>query len=229
MQLIDLYKKYPSKGKLHFLKIYENYFNDFKNKKINILEIGIYEGKSLMIWKSYFPKANIIGIDLRSYNFKIDRIFTFQGDQTDNKFLQKVSSKFKKFDIIIDDGSHICSHVIKTFGFLFDYLKENGLYICEDLQTTYLPRYGGSRIKLNKKGTSLNFFKTLVDSGNYEAFDRPFFKKSEFNGKIKFVHFFQNLVIIKKGLTNKLQYNNNSGSKNKLLDFFKKIISKFYN
>jgi hypothetical protein len=92
-----------------------------------------------------------------------------------------------------------------------------------------LPRYGGSRIKLNKKGTSLNFFKTLVDSGNYEAFDRPFFKKSEFNGKIKFVHFFQNLVIIKKGLTNKLQYNNNSGSKNKLSDFFKKIISRFYN
>ena len=56
-----------------------------------------------------------------------------------------------------------------------------------------------------------------------------FFKKSEFDGKIKFVHFFQNLVIIKKGLTNKLQYNNNSGSNNKLLDFFKKIISKFYN
>jgi hypothetical protein len=49
MQLINLFKKYPSKGKLHFLKIYENYFKDFKNKKINILEIGVHEGKSLMI------------------------------------------------------------------------------------------------------------------------------------------------------------------------------------
>ena len=182
-----------------------------------------------MIWKSYFPKANVIGIDLKSYNFKIDRIFTFQGDQTNNKFLLKVVSKFKKFDIIIDDGSHICSHVIKTFSFLFDYLKENGLYICEDLQTTYLPRYGGSRIKLNKKSTSLNFFKTLVDSGNYESNDRPFYKKNRFDGKIKYAHFFQNLVIIKKGLTNKLQYNNNFVPNNKLLNFFKKLISKVYN
>ena len=53
MQLIDLFKKYPSKGKLHFLKIYENYFKGFKNKKINILEIGVHEGKSLMIWKEH--------------------------------------------------------------------------------------------------------------------------------------------------------------------------------
>ena len=228
MKLIDLFKKYPSKGKLHFLKIYDDYFKNFKNKKINILEIGVHEGKSLMIWKDYFPKANIIGIDLKSYNFNINRIFTFQGDQTDINFLLGLSRKFKKFDIIIDDGSHVCSHIIKTFGALFDFLKEDGLYICEDLQTSYWPRYGGSRIDLNKKNTSLSFFKTLVDSGNYESYDRPFYKKSKFDGKIKFVHFFQNLVIIKKGPTNNLQYNNFK-LKNKLLDLCKKFISKFYN
>jgi hypothetical protein len=228
MTLINLLKKYPSKGKLHFLKIYDDYFKNFKNKKINILEIGVHEGKSLMIWKDYFPKANIIGIDLKSYNFNINRIFTFQGDQTDINFLLGLSRKFKKFDIIIDDGSHVCSHIIKTFGALFDFLKEDGLYICEDLQTSYWPRYGGSRINLNKKNTSLSFFKTLVDSGNYESYDRPFYKKSKFDGKIKFVHFFQNLVIIKKGPTNNLQYNNFK-LKNKLLDLCKKFISKFYN
>jgi len=228
MKLIDLFKKYPSKGKLHFLKIYEDYFKDLKNKKINILEIGVHEGKSLMIWKEYFPKANIIGIDLKSYNFNINRIFTFQGDQTDINFLLGVSRKFKKFDIIIDDGSHVCSHIIKTFATLFDFLREDGLYICEDLQTSYWPRYGGSRINLNKKNTSLSFFKTLVDSGNYESYDRPFYKKSKFDGKIKFVHFFQNLVIVKKGPTNKLQYNNFK-LKNKLLDLCKKFISRFYN
>ena len=228
MKLIDLFKKYPSKGKLYFLKIYDDYFKNFKNKKINILEIGVHEGKSLMIWKDYFPKANIIGIDLKSYNFNINRIFTFQGDQTDINFLLGLSRKFKKFDIIIDDGSHVCSHIIKTFGALFDFLKEDGLYICEDLQTSYWPRYGGSRINLNKKNTSLSFFKTLVDSGNYESYDRPFYKKSKFDGKIKFVHFFQNLVIIKKGPTNNLQYNNFK-LKNKLLDLCKKFISKFYN
>ena len=228
MQLIDLFKKYPSKGKLHFLKIYENYFKNFKNQKINILEIGVHEGKSLMIWKDYFPKANIVGIDLKSYNFNINRIFTYQGDQTDANFLLMVATKFKKFDIIIDDGSHICSHIIKTFGVLFNYLKDDGLYICEDLQTSYWPRYGGSRMNLKKKSTSLSFFKTLVDSGNYEAYDRPFFKKSQFDGRIKFVHFFKNLVIIKKGATNNFRYNNFK-LKNKLSNFFKKFISNFYN
>ena len=87
MKLKDLEKKYPSKGKTHFLKIYEDYFFSLKNKKINILEIGIYEGKSLMIWKNYFPNANIVGIDIQSYNFKTERIATFVGDQTDLKFL----------------------------------------------------------------------------------------------------------------------------------------------
>ena len=228
MQLIDLFKKYPSKGKLPFLKIYESYFKNFKNRKINILEIGVNEGKSLMIWKDYFPKANIVGIDLKSYNFNINRIFTCQGDQTDASFLLRVAKKFKKFDIIIDDGSHICSHIIKTFDILFNYLKDDGLYICEDLQTSYWPRYGGSRINLNKKNTSLSFFKTLIDSGNYESHDRPFYKKSKFDGNIKFVHFFQNLVIIKKSRTNN-DKNNNFKRKNKLLHFSKKFISKFYN
>ena len=155
MTLSNLNKKYFSKGKSHFLKIYEDYFFPFKNKKINILEIGVYEGKSLMIWKDYFLKANIIGVDLLSYNFKIKRIFTFQGDQTDTKFLLDLIKKFKKFDIIIDDGSHVSKHIIKTFNFLFDYLVDGGLYIAEDLQTSYFPRFGGSRLNLSKKNTSL--------------------------------------------------------------------------
>ena len=143
-----------------------------------------------MIWKDYFLKANIIGVDLLSYNFKIKRIFTFQGDQTDTKFLLDLIKKFKKFDIIIDDGSHVSKHIIKTFNFLFDYLVDGGLYIAEDLQTSYFPRFGGSRLNLSKKNTSLNFFKTLVDSGNFEMHDRLFYKRNKFDGKIKFIHFY---------------------------------------
>jgi hypothetical protein len=87
--------------------------------------------------------------------------------------------KFKRFDIIIDDGSHVSKHIIKTFNFLFDYLVDGGLYIAEDLQTSYFPRFGGSRLNLRKKNTSLNFFKTHVDSGNFEIQDRPFYKRNK--------------------------------------------------
>jgi demethylmacrocin O-methyltransferase len=228
MKLTDLEKKYPTKGKTHFLKIYENYFSSLKNKKINILEIGVYEGKSLMIWKSYFPNANIVGIDIQSYNFQIERITTFVGDQADLKFLSSLLKKYRNFDVIIDDGSHISKDIIKSFTFLFDFLVDGGIYIVEDLQTSYFPRYGGSRINLKKNNTSINFFKSLIDSGNYEKNDRPFYKKNKFDGNIKFVHFYQNLMILKKGKTLLLQYKNskNRGFINCIKKYFSQIFFK---
>ena len=74
--------------KSDFLKIYDLYFKDFKNKKITILEIGIDTGNSLKFWKNYFSnKSNIIGIDINKYNFSEKNIFTFQGRQEDVNFL----------------------------------------------------------------------------------------------------------------------------------------------
>lgn len=227
MKLINLEKKYPTKGKAHFLKIYENYFLSLKNKSINILEIGVHEGNSLMIWKRYFPNANIAGIDIKSYNFKKERIVTFVGDQTDYKFLSTLVKKYKKFDIIIDDGSHVSQDIIKTFTFMFDFLVKGGLYIVEDLQTSYFPRFGGSRINLKRNNTSINFFKGLVDSANYERDGRPFYKRIKFDGHIKFIHFYQNLMILKKRKTCLLQYKKLK-NKDLVVNFIKKIFSKFF-
>ena len=87
-----------------------------------------------------------------------------------------------------------------------------------------MPRYGGSRINLKKRSTSLNFFKSLTDSINYEINDKPFFKKTKFDGLIKYVHFYQNVVVIKKGHSKKLFYkktNKNFSISNKI----KKLIS----
>ena len=73
--------------------------------------------------------------------------------------LSKIVKKYKKFDIIIDDGSHINSHVKKTFNFLFKYLRNNGTYFIEDLQTSYISRwnYGGDPIDHSNKKTIMNF------------------------------------------------------------------------
>ena len=62
----------------------------------------------------------------------------------------------------------IIENIIASFNFLFPYLNDNGIYVVEDLQTSYIPRYGGSRINLNKKNSSMNFIKSLSDSINYE-------------------------------------------------------------
>ena len=160
-----------------FLKIYNEYFKNFKNEEINILEIGVDKGKSLELWRSYFTKAKICGIDIGKMNFKIEGVELITADQTDTQALKTICEKYKSFDIIIDDGSHVSKHIIASFKFLFDYLSEGGLYAVEDLQTSYFPRFGGSRINLNKNNTALNFLKSLTDSINFEHNDKPFYKK----------------------------------------------------
>ena len=76
----------------------------------------------MRMWKSYFKKSNIFGIDIFDKKaHEENRIKTFKGSQTDEKFLKDIVSKIGKIDIVIDDGSHINEHVIQTFKILFPY------------------------------------------------------------------------------------------------------------
>ena len=157
MSLIDIGKKYPSSKNISgFIELYEKYFSSLKDLKINILEIGIENGDSLRIWREYFPNAKICGIDIVKKNFKIKNVDILQGDQSNYNFLKSLINNYKKFDIIIDDGSHQAKHIIASFNFLFPCLNDNGIYVIEDLQTSYFPRYGGSRINLNKKSNFIS-------------------------------------------------------------------------
>ena len=224
--LIEIGKKYPTnKNDYGFLDIYEKYFKNLKDKKLNILEIGVDKGDSLRLWNEYFTNANICGLDIDKKDFSIDGVEIYQGDQNDKSLLNEIAKKYGKFDIIIDDGSHISSHIINSFNHLFDHLSSNGIYIVEDLQTSYVPRYGGSRINLIKKSTSMNFFKRLSDSINYEISDRPFFKKSRYDGLIKSVHFYQNIVFVFKGESKRYFHPN---VKNNFLNRLKKLFSFFF-
>lgn len=227
MSLLEIAKKYPTSKNHHgFIEIYHKYFSNFKDQKINILEIGVERGDSLRMWREYFTNATICAIDLHDRNIIVENAEILIGDQSDHSFLKTIINKYKKFDIIIDDGSHQSKHIISSFSFLFNHLSENGIYVVEDLQTSYQPRYGGSRFNLNKKKSSMSFLKSLADSINYEHCDKPFFKKNSYDGKIKSLHFYQNIVFITKGESINYFYNNLK--KNTFSDKFKKIISFLY-
>ena len=227
MNLIEIGKKYPSSKNISgFIQLYEKYFLPFRELKINILEIGVDNGDSLRIWREYFPNANICGIDIDKKDFIINNTNIIQGDQSDYNFLNTLVNKYKNFDIIIDDGSHKSKHIISSFNFLFPFLNNNGLYVIEDLQTSYIPRYGGSRINLNKKNSSMNFIKSLTDSINYEKNNRPFFKKSIFDGLVKSINFHQNIAFIYKGES--INYFYNQDFKETFTDKLKKFLSKFF-
>ena len=208
------------------MKFTRNTLNILDIKKINLLEIGIADGDSLRVWREFFPKANILGLDINKKNFIIDNVEFFYGDQSNTETLKKITSKYKSFDIIIDDGSHFCKHVIKSFNFFYPFLNVDGLYVVEDLQTSYAPRYGGSRVNLNKKKTSMNFFKKMCDSLNYEHYDRPFYKKGKHDGRVKSIYFYQNIVLVKKG--DSIKYYHPIKPKKNIINLIKKFISKFF-
>lgn len=191
----------------YYAQHYETHLSRFKNEEIKLLEIGVggYDdpkkgGESLRMWKEYFSKALIFAIDIFDKSaLAEERISIYQGSQIDNGFLQEVADDVGPFDIIIDDGSHINSHVISSFKFLFKYLKEGGVYVAEDIQTSYWKNDGGDSFNLKNKNTSMNFFKSLTDSLNYEEIDNPYYVVDDFDRNIVSVHFYHNMVFIQKG------------------------------
>lgn len=113
--------------------------------------------------------------------------------------MDSVANRIGEIDIIIDDGSHINEHVIETFKFLFPKLKNGGIYVIEDTQTSYWKDLGGDSENLNNPKTMMNFFKSLIDSLNSKEFETSNQIKSYFDKKIISMHFYHNLIFIYKG------------------------------
>jgi len=144
-KLTELGLKYQTdKAYYHlFTEFYNDYFETFLEKQINILEIGIFKGASILTLKEYFPNAKIYAIDNNpeSANLKLgDNVTTYLCSQDDFEQLQNIFNNIK-FDIIIEDGSHITSHQQSSIGFFFPFLNKKGIYICEDLHTSYYKNY----------------------------------------------------------------------------------------
>lgn len=188
---------------------YEDIFRASRRKKINLLEIGIggYEfphkgGGSLRMWRTYFPRSNVYGIDIHEKSpHNQRRIKTFQGSQVDPAFLDKVAGEIGKIDVIIDDGSHVNEHVIFTFQRLFPLLADDGIYVVEDTQTSYWPEFGGNEVDRNDSATGMGYFKSLLDGLNWEEF-RGSHEPTYLDLNIKSMTFYHNLIVIRKGSNN---------------------------
>ena len=119
--LRNLFKKYKSDKYNHrYFKIYETYLNNFKRRKIKLLEIGVADGSSVKAWSKFFKKGKIVGIDIKEIDkkklqIKSKNINLLKGSQSNLIFLDKLVNKYKSFDFIIDDGSHFPKDVIKSF------------------------------------------------------------------------------------------------------------------
>lgn len=190
-----------------YAKHYQAHFRKFKFKKIKLLEIGVggyhhkdLGGNSLRMWKRYFPFGKIFALDIYDKSFVEEhRIRVFQGSQTDKKILDNMMAEIGEPNIIVDDGSHVNTHVISTFCHLFPKLKNGGIYVVEDTQTSYWPDYGGDSLNMQNPATLMNFFKNLTDGINHKEFVNPSYQPNYFDENITSIQFYHNLVFIFKG------------------------------
>jgi hypothetical protein len=119
-------------------KVYPDFLERFRNESFNLFEIGIEAGGSFKLWQEYFPYARIYGMDI-GVAFKNERGEVFIGDQSKKEDLERIANTIKdKCKVIIDDGSHVAEHQLKTFYYFFENLLDyGGVYIIEDIECSY--------------------------------------------------------------------------------------------
>ena len=184
---------------VHYFEIYDRHFSRFRNQEIVILEIGVSQGGSLQMWRNYFgDKAKIYGIDIipECKNFEEENIQIFIGSQSDKKFLENLKHSIPPIDILIDDGGHSMKQQITSFEMLFDHIKNDGIYLCEDLHTSYWLSFGGG---YKRRGTFIEYSKNFIDSLNaWHAEKKSSLKVSDFTRTVGSLHFYDSVLVIEK-------------------------------
>ena len=127
-----------------YLALYDKLFAERRDEPLSLLELGVHSGHSLHLWHSYFASAHITGLDMRPCPADIpdSRVTYVQGLQEEPRAID-IATQNGRFDIIVDDASHV-GHLTKaSFGLLFrKHLKPGGLYILEDIAaSTTLPEW----------------------------------------------------------------------------------------
>ena len=143
---------------MSYLDLYDKHFNTNRFNVKTFVEIGVLNGDSLRMWKEYFPNATIYGIDIdpRCTINEDERIKILIGDQNDDEFLLKIKKEIPNIDILLDDGSHITTHQIKTFNYLYENINKNGFYAIEDLRNSYEEFLNPHDIRNSWPGMSYN-------------------------------------------------------------------------
>lgn len=183
----------------HYFDIYDRHFSRFRGTDVHVLEIGVSHGGSLQMWKSYFgPRAKIYGVDINPHckQLEEEQIYILIGDQADRGFLRSLLEAIPRIDILIDDGGHTMAQQINTFEVLFPHIDKEGIYLCEDLHTSYWKKFGGG---YRKSGSYIEYSKNFIDSIHAWHSRQP--KKlnvSDFTRSVCGLHYYNSVLVIEK-------------------------------
>lgn len=181
----------------HYLDIYERHLGHLRGSQFKLLEIGVFRGGSLELWREYFgAEATIFGIDIDPRCASFDGVAGCVriGSQASPDFLRSVVDEMGGVDVVIDDGSHDSRHIRASFEVLYPRLSMGGVYIAEDLHCSYWPSHcGGYRWPWS----FINVSKSLIDDMHHWYHDRGQ-RISAAAGLVKALHFYDSMVVIEK-------------------------------
>jgi len=183
----------------HYFDIYHRHFARFRARSPIVVEIGVSHGGSLQMWHHYFgPGTRVVGIDIDPCcrRFEDEATTILIGDQGDRRFLAEVRGAVPDVDILIDDGGHTMAQQITTFEELYPHVQPDGIYLCEDIHTSFMPDFGGG---YRREGTFIEYGKALVDRlhGLYSQ-DQPALSGDEFARTTYALHFYDSILVIEK-------------------------------
>jgi hypothetical protein len=184
---------------IHYFEIYDRHFSRFRNTDVHILEIGVSHGGSLQMWRDYFgPQAKIIGVDIdpRCKDLGGEGIEILIGSQEDREFLASIREQYPRIDILIDDGGHTMAQQIITFDELFFHIAADGVYLCEDLHTSYWNSYGGG---YRRRNSFIEYSKDWIDDLNaWHSHDPESFPITHFTQSAHSMHYYDSVLVIEK-------------------------------
>ncbi len=175
-----------------FAPIYEGYLDAWRDRPMTVIEIGVYRGASLRMWRDYFERGRIFGLDVSNESAKQsgERIDVTVGDQADPQALADLLAASGPPDLVIDDGGHRIELQGPTLQFLWPHLKPGGLYIIEDTHTSYLSNYG---MGWRREPSTIETLKGFVDDLHHDWHESP----TVFDD-LEYVHFYKGTCILKK-------------------------------
>ena len=182
----------------HYFEIYDRHFKKYKDKDVVLLEVGVSRGGSLQMWSDYFGEGSKfygIDIDPRCKEFENENTKIFIGSQADRKFLDYVKDNIPPVDILIDDGGHYMNQQIILFEQLFGYIKQNGVYLCEDTHSSYWLVFGGG---YKRRGTFIEYSKNFIDMLNAFHSEQNKYKINNFTKSVNSIHYYDSVLVIEK-------------------------------
>lgn len=201
-----------------YFPAYEALLQKYVGQEITLVEVGVFNGGSLFMWREFFgSKARIIGIDLNpdaleweKHGFEI-----YIGDQSSETFWTELFQNIGKIDVLIDDGGHTNCQQIVTSHYAIQNINDGGLLIVEDVHTNYFREFGNP-----SRYSFVNFAHRIVDGVNSRSYSlrRTY---ARYTSRVYSVSFFESMVAfqIDSRLCKQSAPTSNNGASRGVIDF----------